>query len=147
MPPATPASPTSSGTTGRSTRQRRAVEAALDASSDFRTAQDIHEALRREGDSVGLATVYRTLQFLTDAGEVDVVKTDGGEAVYRRCSSSHHHHLVCRQCGRTVEIKGPAVETWASAMASEHGYVDVSHTIELFGTCPECHQGSQTAEL
>lgn len=130
---------TSPGPTARSTRQRRAVEAALDASADFRTAQDIHETLRREGDSVGLATVYRTLQVLSDAGEVDVVKTDGGEAVYRRCSSSHHHHLVCRQCGRTVEIKGPAVEKWASAMAEEHGYAEVSHTIELFGTCPECH--------
>lgn len=134
------------GPTARSTRQRRAVEAALDASADFRTAQEIHETLRREGDSVGLATVYRTLQVLTDAGEVDVVKTDGGEAVYRRCSSSHHHHLVCRHCGRTVEIKGPAVEKWASAMATEHGYADVSHTIELFGTCPECHPGKESPE-
>ena len=130
----------------RSTRQRRAVEAALDASADFRTAQEIHEALRRDGDSVGLATVYRTLQALTDAGEVDVVKTDGGESVYRRCSSSHHHHLVCRQCGRTVEIKGPAVERWASAMATDHGYADVSHTVELFGTCPECHPGEESPE-
>ncbi|WP_139977369.1 Fur family transcriptional regulator [Nocardioides litoris] len=124
----------------RSTRQKRAVEAALSSSGDFRTAQEIHDALRRDGESVGLATVYRTLQTLTDLGEVDVVKTDGGEAVYRRCSPTHHHHLVCRQCGRTVEIAGPAVERWASAQAAEHGYADVSHTVELFGTCPECQK-------
>jgi len=122
----------------RSTRQKRAVEAALDAFDVFRTAQELHEALRRDGESVGLATVYRTLQALSDAGEVDVVKNDAGEAAYRRCSPSHHHHLVCRHCGRTVEIDGPAVERWATAKAEENGYVDVSHTVELFGTCPDC---------
>lgn len=123
----------------RSTRQRRAVEAELDASEEFRTAQAIHEALRSGGESVGLATVYRTLQALHEAAEIDVVKTDAGEATYRRCGRSHHHHLVCRDCGRTVEITGPAVEQWASAVASEHGYTDVSHTLELFGRCSECH--------
>ena len=124
----------------RSTRQKRAVEAAMSSSDDFRTAQEIHEALRNAGDSVGLATVYRTLQALVDLGEVDSVKTDAGEAVYRRCSRSHHHHLVCRHCGRTVEIAGPAVERWASAQALEHGFADVSHTVELFGTCPACQK-------
>jgi Fur family ferric uptake transcriptional regulator len=124
----------------RSTRQKRAVEAAMSASDDFRTAQEIHDALRRSGESVGLATVYRTLQAMSDLGEVDVVKTDGGEAVYRRCSRTHHHHLVCRNCGRTVEIAGPAVERWASAKAAEHDYTDVSHTVELFGTCPDCQR-------
>ena len=96
--------------------------------------------LRRDGESVGLATVYRTLQSLHDLGEVDMVKTDAGEAAYRRCSQTHHHHLVCRHCGRTVEIAGPAVERWASAQADEHDYADVSHTVELFGTCPDCQK-------
>jgi Fur family ferric uptake transcriptional regulator len=122
----------------RSTRQRRAVVAALEASDDFRTAQAIHDDLRRGGDSVGLATVYRTLQALVETDEVDVVRTDGGEAAYRRCRSTHHHHLVCRVCGRTVEIEGPAVEQWADAVATTHGYSDVKHTLELFGLCPAC---------
>jgi Fur family transcriptional regulator, ferric uptake regulator len=126
----------------RSTRQKRAVEAELAASDDFRTAQEIHEALRRDGQSVGLATVYRALQSLAGGGAVDVVKTDAGEAVYRRCSPSHHHHLVCRHCGFTVEIEGPAVERWASAQAADHGFADVQHTIELFGVCPDCQQRS-----
>ncbi|MFB9314588.1 Fur family transcriptional regulator [Nocardioides plantarum] len=129
----------------RSTRQKRAVEAVMASSDDFRTAQEIHDALRRGGDSVGLATVYRTLQSLVDLGEVDSVKTDGGEAVFRRCSRSHHHHLVCRHCGRTVEIAGPAVERWAAAQAREHGFADVSHTVELFGTCTSCQQVLETS--
>ncbi len=127
-------------TTGsRSTWQRRAVFAELEGSPEFRSAQDIHEALSDAGERVGLATVYRALQSLVDAGEADAVKTDGGESVYRLCSRTHHHHLVCRTCGRTVEIEGPAVERWAEQVAAEHGYVDVSHTLELFGTCPACH--------
>ena len=124
----------------RSTRQRRLVEHAVGASEEFRSAQDIHELLRRDGERVGLATVYRALQSMVDHGDVDVLKTTAGEAVYRRCSTSHHHHQVCRTCGKTVEIAGPAVERWASAKADEHDYSDVSHTVELFGTCPDCHR-------
>lgn len=115
----------------------------LEASADFRSAQDIHEALRDEGEPVGLATVYRTLQSLVDAGEVDALKTDAGEAVYRSCSRTHHHHLVCRQCGRTIEIEGPAVERWTTAVASRHGYRDVNHTLELFGLCPVCQRAGR----
>lgn len=122
----------------RSTRQRRAIAAQLAASDDFRSAQEIHEALRREGEAVGRATVYRALQAMADAGEVDVL-THSGEAVYRQCSQAHHHHLVCRECGRTVEITGPAVERWTSSIAEKHGYRDVSHALELFGVCPDCH--------
>ncbi|WP_410540378.1 Fur family transcriptional regulator [Streptomyces sp. KL2] len=124
---------------GRSTRQRAAVAAALSEVDEFRSAQELHDMLKHRGDSVGLTTVYRTLQSLADAGEVDVLRTDEGEAVYRRCSSDdHHHHLVCRNCGRAVEVEGPAVEKWADSIAAEHGFVDVAHTIEIFGTCGEC---------
>jgi len=122
----------------RLTRQRAAVSAALDSIDDFRSAQELHDLLKRRGDAVGLATVYRTLQALADAGEIDVLRTDDGEAIYRRCSSGHHHHLVCRECGRTVEVEGPAVERWAAAIARQHGFSDVSHTIEVFGTCADC---------
>jgi Fur family ferric uptake transcriptional regulator len=120
------------------TRQQRAVSAALDAADDFRSAQEIHDQLRAGGDSVGLSTVYRTLQAMADTGAVDVLRSEGGEAVYRRCSTSHHHHLVCRSCGATVEVEGPTVERWTNAVAAEHGYTDVSHTVEIFGTCPDC---------
>ncbi|WP_107772479.1 Fur family transcriptional regulator [Nocardioides sediminis] len=120
----------------RPTRQRIAVTEALASFDDFRSAQEIHELLDRRGAKVGLATVYRTLQRLSEAHEVDMLRTEDGEAVYRRCSDTHHHHLVCRECGATVEIEGPAVERWTTAMAAEHGFADVSHTLEIFGTCP-----------
>jgi len=122
----------------RSTRQRAAVSSVLDAQDEFRTAQEIHAALREAGEGVGLTTVYRTLQALADSGEVDVLRNADGEAAYRRCSQGHHHHLVCRRCGRTVEVEGPAVERWADKVADDHGYTDVSHTLEIFGTCAAC---------
>lgn len=122
----------------RPTRQRRAVAEAMAAVGDFRSAQEIHELLGERGERVGLAMVYRTLQRLADAGDVDVLRTEDGEAVYRRCSEAHHHHLVCRDCGATVEVEGPTVERWTRAIAAAHGYGEVSHTLEIFGTCPSC---------
>ena len=125
-------------TTQRNTKQRSAVSAVLAETEGFHSAQDLHAMLRDRGERVGLTTVYRTLQNLADAGDIDVMRPPGGEHLYRRCSQGHHHHLVCRSCGRTVEVAGPAVESWADKVAGQHGFVDVSHTLEIFGTCPEC---------
>lgn len=126
------------------TRQRSAIRSALERSDGFRSAQDLHVDLRRTGDRVGLTTVYRHLQALAETGEVDVLRTDDGEAVYRRCATDdHHHHLVCRGCGRTVEVDGPEVESWAAAVARRHGFTAVSHTVEVFGVCRSCRGHSR----
>ena len=126
-------------TVRRPTRQRAAVEALLVDIDDFMSAQDLHGRLRAQGHAVGLATVYRTLQAMATDGDVDMMRTADGEAVYRRCSTDrHHHHLVCRACGRTVEVEGPAVESWADKIGAENGFSDVHHTLEIFGTCANC---------
>jgi Fur family ferric uptake transcriptional regulator len=122
----------------RSTRQRAAIAALLENIDDFRSAQELHDELRRRGEGIGLTTVYRTLQSLSAAGAVDTLRTDTGESVYRRCSEHHHHHLVCRDCGFTVEVDGGQAEAWATEVAGVHGFSDVSHTIEIFGTCADC---------
>ena len=125
----------------RRTWQRAAIRELLNATQEFRTAQQVHEALAREGARVGLATVYRHLQSLTDSGEVDVIRTDDGQASYRACGTAthaHHHHLICRSCGRTVEIAFAGVEELIDALARQHGFSDVDHSIELHGVCPDC---------
>src|SRR5690349_14365803 len=122
----------------RSTRQRSAVTALLTEVAGFHSAQELHAMLRDRGESIGLTTVYRTLQALADAEEIDVMRPPGGDHLYRRCSDTHHHHLVCRSCGATVEVEGPAVEHWADKVAADHGYADVAHTLEIFGTCSAC---------
>jgi Fur family ferric uptake transcriptional regulator len=125
-------------TSRRPTRQRAAVEALLVNIDDFTSAQDLHARLRAQGEGVGLATVYRTLAAMAADGGVDMMRTSDGEAVYRRCSNGHHHHLVCRQCGRTVEVEGPAVESWTDKISAENGFSDVHHTLEIFGLCSHC---------
>jgi len=123
----------------RPTRQRAAVQAVLREIDDFMSAQNLHALLRAQGQRVGLATVYRTLQAMATDGAVDMMRTSDGEAVYRRCSSErHHHHLVCRSCGRTVEVEGTVVESWTDKISAENGFTDVEHTLEFFGTCPSC---------
>ncbi len=126
----------------RATRQRAAISALLENLDDFRSAQELHDELRRRGEGIGLTTVYRTLQQMATTGAVDTLRTDTGESVYRRCSEQHHHHLVCRACGSTVEIQGGHVEAWATEIAREHGFSDVSHTIEIFGICSDCVAGN-----
>ena len=123
----------------RSTRQKRAVAAALEGSDQFRSAQDLYTELRSQGENVGLTTIYNQLRALAETGEVDALRTQTGETLYRRCSTgNHHHHLVCRQCGATVEVEGPEVERWADRIANQHGYVDISHTVEILGLCGHC---------
>ena len=122
----------------RPTRQRAAITEQLSGTTEFRSAQEIHARLAEEGQKIGLATVYRTLTTMAGDGEVDVLRTDDGEAVYRMCSTGHHHHIVCRECGTTVEVEGPAVERWADQVSAEHGFTDVEHTLEIFGRCARC---------
>lgn len=128
-----------SETVRRPTKQRAAVAAVLVEIGDFMSAQDLHARLRDQGQSVGLATVYRTLQAMAADGGVDMLRNSDGEAVYRQCSIGHHHHLVCRGCGRTVEVRGPAaVESWTDKVSAENGFSDVHHTLEIFGLCTPC---------
>ncbi len=122
----------------RQTKQRAAVAEALESQGEFRSAQEIYDIVRRRGDSIGLTTVYRSLQSMADDGQVDVIVRGDGESVYRQCSPSHHHHLVCRSCRSTVEIDAPDVERWATDVAAQHGFRDVTHTVEVFGVCSRC---------
>ena len=123
----------------RSTRQRASIVEALRKASGFKTAQGLHLDLIRAGERVGLATVYRNLQALADVGEVDVLQMDMGEMAFRLCEASdHHHHLVCRGCGRSVEVQAEEVESWAARVATRHGFEQMTHTVEIFGVCGEC---------
>ena len=122
----------------RRTRQREAVAALLQDRAEFRTAQQLHADLREAGARVGLTTVYRTLAVMAEAGEVDTLLGEDGEARYRACSAGHHHHLVCRSCGFTVEITAAPVERWARRMADQHGFTELTHTVEVVGLCPAC---------
>ena len=123
----------------RNTTQRAAVLQVLAGTDEFVSAQDLHSALRSNGSTIGLATVYRALQDMAGGGDLDTVRNQTGEVLYRQCEQpAHHHHLVCRQCGRTQEIEAPSVERWTRTVAAQYGYTSINHELELFGLCAQC---------
>ncbi len=123
----------------RRTPQRAAISEVLEGSDRFRSAQEIHEQLRASGKTIGLATVYRTLQDLARDEKIDVLRTPVGESAYRLCATdTHHHHLVCTSCGASVEIENAALERWASESASRHGFTHETHVAEIYGRCGRC---------
>jgi Fur family ferric uptake transcriptional regulator len=131
----------------RVTKQRIAVSAALDELNDFVSTQELYRILQNKGVSVSLATAYRILQSLADEELVDVLRNGDGQAVYRRCAVTvHHHHLLCRNCGKAVEVEAPAVETWAARTAQEHGFTEAAHTVEIYGLCPDCSARKAAAQ-
>jgi len=122
----------------RNTWQREAVREALGTTEAFVSAQSLHAQLRDAGSPIGLATVYRALADLATEGEADSLQQEG-ESLFRACTpGSHHHHLICRNCGVTVEIEADAVETWAQTVAAEHGFTEANHVVDVFGFCAEC---------
>ncbi|MFP7761780.1 Fur family transcriptional regulator [Marisediminicola sp. LYQ85] len=123
----------------RNTWQREAVREALGGNDGFVSAQSLHSKLRDTGSPIGLATVYRALSDLAVEGEADSLQSDQGEALYRACTpGQHHHHLICRNCGLTVEIEAHAVEAWAHEVATENGFTQPSHVVDVFGLCRAC---------
>lgn len=129
----------------RSTRQRAAVVEVLRDLDNFASAKTIYEELGVRNQSVGLTTVYRTLQSLADINAVDVLHMASGESLYRSCDNErHHHHLVCTECGTTVEISGGPVEKWAREESGKAGFMMTGHTAEVFGLCAPCRDKGVT---
>ena len=123
----------------RNTRQRRIIKATMEELGDFISAQDLHLTLANRKEQVSLATTYRVLQSLANAGELDSVKGVEGETLYRHCRvKDHHHHLLCRRCGTAIELEAPALEDWALAMGKQHGFSELEHGVEVTGYCPDC---------
>ena len=122
----------------RMTKQRIAVLRTLEEDDSFRSAQQVHQTLLDAGETVGLATVYRNLQSLEEAGRVDTVRAADGELLFRLCEEPGHHHLVCEKCGRTEEIDLKGVEELLVSTAAKKGYSLTTHELELYGTCSNC---------
>lgn len=123
----------------RNTRQRTAIVNVLRDLENFASAKTIHMELEKRKEFVGLTTVYRTLQSMSEIGAVDVLRLSNGESLFRHClSDAHHHHLVCTKCGKTVEIEGGPVEQWAKEVAEANGFSLSGHDAEIYGLCEDC---------
>lgn len=123
----------------RSTPPRRKVLALLrHGERKHWSADEIYRDLASAGDDVGLATVYRVLAQLEQAGIVRRTSFDGGKAVFEVDDGPHHDHLVCVRCGRVEEFCDDAIEQRQHAVALARGFALVEHRLSLYGLCGTC---------
>ncbi|HEX6444160.1 MAG TPA: Fur family transcriptional regulator [Streptosporangiales bacterium] len=128
----------------RLTQQRRLV---LDAVRELRhaTPEEVFQHLRRESESVDLATVYRTLELLTELELVGHSRLEGAAETYHLIDHADHVHLVCRGCGTVREAPLSVADGLARVLADEHDFeADVGHLV-VFGRCATCRRDSPAA--
>lgn len=122
----------------KQTQQRRVIVQhflALDAHVD---ADELHRKVNAEGHDIGLATIYRTLNLLTEAGLVEQKSFQDGRSVFEVAHPHlHHDHLICTRCGLVIEFESEEIEALQEAIASEHRMKLKSHRLDLFGECAD----------
>ncbi|MFK7872568.1 MAG: Fur family transcriptional regulator [Oligoflexales bacterium] len=102
-------------------------------------AEDIHAAMRADGHVVGLATIYRALSLLKDAGLVQQYLFGDGKRVFEIFDPEEHHdHMICQDCGGVSEFHNEQIEKIQVDVANERGFKVVSHRHELYGVCQDC---------
>jgi Fur family ferric uptake transcriptional regulator len=102
------------------------------------TADDIYRLVLDEKMGIGLATVYRVLGQLEQAGILTRSTFEAGKAVFEVNEGTHHDHLICIACGAVDEFHDRAIERRQLAVAAEHGYELQDHSLALYGLCPKC---------
>lgn len=120
----------------KQTKQRRTiVEAFVDLATHV-SAEELHDQIRALGHNIGLATIYRTLNLLKEAGIVDQKQFADGRSVFEVDFPDHHHdHLICLDCGTVIEFENDAIEKLQEKVAKSHKFRLTSHSLELFGHC------------
>jgi Fur family ferric uptake transcriptional regulator len=119
----------------RTTRQRHAIKRTIEASQRPLSPREVLEGARRSVNSLGLATVYRTLKLLVAAGEVQVVQLPGESPRYEMAESQHHHHFQCNTCRRVFDVAGCPGDLRRLA---PRGFRVEHHDLTLYGRCSMC---------
>ena len=121
------------------TEPRRAVATVIAAREGHFTAADVLDDANRRGLRLGRATVFRNLELFAELGALERLDMPSGEHAYVACRpEQHHHHVVCRSCGRSVEVEDSGLQSVVSEIARRSGFSIDAHRLELFGLCPEC---------
>ena len=104
------------------------------------SAEDVYKLLLRNGEEVGLATVYRVLTQFEQAGLVVRHNFEGGHSVFELSSDKHHDHIVCVRCGRVEEFADDEIEQRQKEVADKLGFELTDHNLNMYGLCPKCRQ-------
>ena len=123
-----------------SKRREEVLKVFLDASSHLSMAE-LFLVVRRRCPGMGLATVYRTMRLICEAGLADEIDFgDGTKRFERKDNQPHHDHLICESCGGCIELDDKEIELLQSRLAVDRGFTLTRHKMYLFGICPECRQ-------
>ena len=103
------------------------------------SSEDLYRLVTKEDPTVGQTTVYRTLKLLTEAGLAREVRFGDGRAHYEHnYKHQHHDHMICMQCGKSIEFYDADIETLQDE-ASEHlGFKVLDHKLQIYGVCIDC---------
>jgi len=131
----------------RCTRERRLILEFMLSGKGHLDALDIHRRLIEQGYNVSRATVYRTLHLLTQSGQVEKVHLGETHQHYEKSTGySHHDHLICVRCGRIIEFFDPDLEKKQANIYRKYRFHAISHNLQVFGICSECHTKETGAE-
>lgn len=119
----------------KTTQQREAIVDAFLESSGHIALEELLSSARARNPGVGLATVYRTIKLLEEAGLAESREFGVGHTLYERALADHHDHIICRECGFIVEFESAEIERTQERIARELGFDIVSHRHEIFGLC------------
>ena len=123
------------------TQQREAVAQVVFGSAEHLSVDDLERELRRRGERIGKATIYRTLDLLVRSRLVE--EHDFGEGFkryeHRLSRQPVHEHLVCLECGKVMEFQSPEIEAVEDRVRGEFGFVPARHRLDVYGLCRECH--------
>jgi Fur family ferric uptake transcriptional regulator len=123
----------------RLTRQRDALLDAVFATHRHFSAEDLHKELERVGHRVSLATIYRSLSLLVEAGFVQGLDVGNGRVLYEHTlGHEHHDHMVCIDCGKITEFVSKDIEELQEKVAKDHKFTIVAHSLKMFGYCSGC---------
>jgi len=121
------------------TPQRHVVLNILASSHDHLTPEAIYERANLENSDIGLVTIYRTLNLLSDLNLVCRVHApDGCRSYIMRRPTEHHHHLICSNCGRVMDFTGCSLADLGQRISKETKFDINGHLLEFYGLCSDC---------
>ena len=122
----------------RMTPQRMMILAAIGNSDDHISAEEIYSQVVAKYPNVNISTVYRTLELLKQLGLVTETDLGGGRVMYHPAEKGHHHHLVCRECGATIDIDESLLASLKDALLREHRFIADLRHLAILGRCINC---------
>jgi Fur family ferric uptake transcriptional regulator len=124
----------------RLTTPRQAIIKLVAPRNDHFSAQEVWDEVRSQYHGIGRATVFRTLDLLTELGVLNRIHTGDGCHRYTVCETRHHHHLMCVECGKVASLEAGGIEQQIRRMAGDAGFELLTHHLELIGRCADCRQ-------